>query len=92
MKSIMMIVIGWSSWLFVLIGLLIDRRETGRWAFTRVLLFMMPAVLSQAVCYWTLSSVLGDPGASRVLLIGSGVGALVLSVALVVFGRRPDPR
>lgn len=88
MKSLMIVAIGWSAWMFVLAGLLADRRARGPWTFGRVLPFVASAVLTQMVCYWTLSTVLGDPGATRMLLVGSGIGVVVLIVLAILFHQR----
>ena len=88
MKSLMIVAIGWSAWMFVLAGLLADRRARGPWTFGRALPFVASAVLTQMVCYWTLSTVLGDPGATRMLLVGSGIGVVVLIVLAILFHQR----
>lgn len=86
-----MVAIGWSAWVFVLVGLLYERRMRGPWTGGMMLLFAASGLLSQVICLGTLVSVLDDPGAGRVLLIGSGVGAIAL-IGIVVLVRLMDSR
>jgi len=87
-KSLMIVAIGWSAWMFVLAGLLADRRARGPWTFGRVLPFVAFGLLTQMVCYWTLGTVLSDLGAARMLLVGAGIGVVVITVLVILLHQR----